>query len=129
MLPGGPTEETAGPAAERRPVWGKASAGRHQVQPRQGRGEPGSDMRRVTGRLLAPPALAAPVAKLPRTTSGVTQAGRPATGVREPTVNEPSARPSKTARQRRARSSARWRVSVSSWVSSVTKAFANWSRS
>lgn len=73
-----------------------------------------------------PPALGVPVAKPPRTASGVTQAGSPATGVREPTVSRPAAIPARTARQRCPRTSARRRVSASSRGSAVVKALAGW---
>ncbi len=57
---------------------------------------------------------------------GVTQAGNPATGVREPIVSRPPLIPARTARQRFTRPSARRRVSASWWVSAVVKALANW---
>jgi hypothetical protein len=65
------------------------------------------------------------VANPPRTTSGVTHAGNPATGVREPTVTAPDAIPRNTCTQRWIRCSARARVGWSSWVEAVMKAAAN----
>ncbi|MCP9966659.1 hypothetical protein LUX57_17395 [Actinomadura madurae] len=71
-----------------------------------------------------PPAAASPVANPPRTTSGVTHAGSPATGVLDPMSSEPSFIPETTRSQRPRRSSARRRVAASSWASAVTSALA-----
>ncbi|MDH6537683.1 hypothetical protein [Streptomyces sp. SPB4] len=72
-----------------------------------------------------PPAAAEPVAKPPVTTSGVTQAGSAATGVRDPTDRVPPAMPDRTSRHWRARAPARSRVAASSWVSEVRRARAS----
>ncbi|MCQ0015336.1 hypothetical protein [Actinomadura madurae] len=76
------------------------------------------------GRAAARPAAASPVANPPRTTSGVTHAGSPATGVLDPMSSEPSFIPETTRSQRPRRSSARRRVAASSWASAVTSALA-----
>lgn len=85
---------------------------------RRSAGSPARDAASRSYGWSGPSARAAEVAKPPRMTSGVTQAGSPAAGVREPMVRRPSAIP---ACQR----SARRRVSASPWVSDVRGAWAS----